>query len=257
MSFYYVLASFILAERSVSFNVTGLFFLFIFKIFSLSLVFSSLVIMCLGMAFFVFICFVSAKFFYIWGLKSFFSFGHYIFNLFFCSIISLFFKTYSYIYIGLFSISSLVLHILVGFCGFFFFPVGSNLGNSHWPVFCCIQSSVKPSQWIFLFQLLSYSAVDFSLRSYLKCPFLCWNSTFEPTLYILSYKFMYFNNFTIKTSKLFLGLYSLFCLLWIDCLTSFLWITLSYFFACHILILLVGHCGICVLEAVDYKSFSL
>ena len=121
MSFYYVLASFILAERSVSFNVTCLFFLFIFKIFSLSLVFSSLVIMCLGMAFFVFICFVSAKFFYIWGLKSFFSFGHYIFNLFFCSIISLFFKTYSYIYIGLFSISSLVLHILVGFCGFFFF----------------------------------------------------------------------------------------------------------------------------------------
>ena len=172
-------------------NVTGLFFLFTFKI-SLSLVFGSLVITCLGMAFFVFICFVSAKFFYIWGLKSFFSFGHYIFNLFFCSIISLFFKTYSYIYIGLFSISSLVIDIIVGFCGFFFFPVGSNLGNFHWPVFCCIQSSVKPSQWIFLFQLLSYS-----------------------------------------------------------------WITLSYFFACHILILLVGHCGICVLEAVDYKSFSL
>ena len=45
-------------------NVTGLFFLFTFKI-SLSLVFGSLVITCLGMAFFVFICFVSAKFFYI------------------------------------------------------------------------------------------------------------------------------------------------------------------------------------------------
>lgn len=166
-------------------NVTCLFFLFTFKIF-LSLVFSSLVIMCLGMAFFVFICFVSAKFSYIWGLKSFFSFGHYIFNLFFCSIISLFFQTHSYIYIGLFSISSLVVDILVGFCGVFSPPLAPVWVISiHWPVFCCIQSSVKPSQWIFLFQLLSYSAVDFSLKSYLKCPFLCWNSAFEPTLYIL------------------------------------------------------------------------
>lgn len=65
MSFYYVLASFILAEKSVSLKCNMSFFLFTFKIISLSLVFSSLTIMCLGMAFFVFICFVSAKFFYI------------------------------------------------------------------------------------------------------------------------------------------------------------------------------------------------
>lgn len=235
MSFYYVLASFILAEKSVSLKCNMSFFLFTFKIISLSLVFSSLTIMCLGMAFFVFICFVSAKFFYtrfeiflqFWPL-----YFQFIFLLYYLSLLQ---NVQLYIY-GLFSISSLVVDILVGFWGGGGFPLGSNLGNFHWPVFCCIQSSVKPSQWIFLFQLLSYSAVDFSLRSYLTCLFLCCNSTFEPTLYLLSYKFMYFNNFTIITSGLFLGLYSLFCLLWVDYLISLLWITLSCFFACHILL---------------------
>ena len=134
-------------------NVTGLFFLFTFKI-SLSLVFGSLVIMCLGMAFFVFICFVSAKFFYIWGLKSFFSFGHYIFNLFFCSIISLFFKTYSYIYIGLFSISSLVIDIIVGFCGFFFFSLLAPI----WVISIDLSSAVS--------SLLSSPANEFFCFSY-------------------------------------------------------------------------------------------
>lgn len=101
-------------------NVMCLFFLSTFKIISSSLVFSSLITVCLSMVFFVFICFVFSKIFLICGLKSFFSFGHYIFNLFLCPIISLFFRNYSYIYIGPFSISSLVLDILAGV--FFFSP---------------------------------------------------------------------------------------------------------------------------------------
>ena len=120
MSLYYVLASFILTEKSVSLKCNMSFFLFTFKIISLSLVFSSLTIMCLGMAFFVFVCFVSPKFFYIWGLNSFFSFGHFqfIFLLYYLSLLqNVQLHTY-----WLFSISSLVVDILVGFCGGFFPP---------------------------------------------------------------------------------------------------------------------------------------
>ena len=144
-------------------NVMCLFFLSTFKIISLSLVFSSLITVRLSMVFFVFIYFVFAKIFFTCGLKSFLSFGHYIFNLFLCPIISLFFRNYSYIYIGPFSIFSLVLDILAGG---FFFPLTLNLDNFHWSVFMFIDSfsyciqSFKPSQWINEFFRFRYCLIQ-------------------------------------------------------------------------------------------------